>query len=430
MLAMNRLMTVMRTAGPLLLLLVLCWLIPVPSRAEVALGEHFRLSGFATLGMTRGGNDVLGFRRDLSGEASFDGDWDVAPDSLIGVQLDAQFNDDWRAAIQLVGKDRLVDSLENSLEWAFLAYRINPDWTVRLGRIGLDVFMLSEYRNLGFSFLWARPPVEYYTPIAFESFDGMDITWSHPVGEGLFRAKLFGGATSNDFGVAGERFELELKPIVGTSLSWESERWLWRFSLAQNKLDQTNAYFPGTEPLGHVLELLQPIWPEAAHYMDYLYVDDGRLYYTSVGMAYTNAPWQVQSELSYIDSKANFYPSIASGYISVGHQFGPATVYGVLATVEGEDKREEVPLEDAASPYAAYLLPVQQAMQFVYDSVSLEQHSVSLGVRWDLRYDLALKAQWDHSWVQRYGTGLWQNRAVPDEDQQIDTYSINLNCIF
>lgn len=59
----------------------------------------------------------------------------------------------------MVGRDRLDNTFENSVEWAFLKGRLFPKLIVRAGRLGVDVFMLSEYRNIGFAYPWVRPPV-------------------------------------------------------------------------------------------------------------------------------------------------------------------------------------------------------------------------------------------------------------------------------
>jgi hypothetical protein len=47
-----------------------------------------------------------------------------------------------------------------------------------------------------------------------------------------------------------------------------------------------------------------------------------------------------------------------------------------------------------------------------------------------VRYDTALKLQWDRSWVSAYGSGLWDTKIVPEDDQILDTFTINLNVIF
>lgn len=391
-----------------------------------------RFSGFATVGAVKGGNDTLGFRRELPGEAVYDGDVNWSTDSLLGLQLDMRLTDKLDGAVQLVVKDRLDDAVENQVEWAFLRYRFSPDWTLRVGRIGLDVYALSEYRSVGFSYLWVRPPVEFYAPVAFNSFDGLDLTWSNPLGDGLFRAKLYGGRTGNDFDVADQITNLTLDPIFGLSLGWESDHWQLRVTLSRTEVEEDQEYFPGLTQLAAVLEQVQPLWPAAENLRANLKSAGAVVDYHSMGLAYTNAPWQVQAEVGYIDSQVDVYPALVNSYISVGRQFGAVTVYGMLADTDNQNERIEVnpPFIPFLPVESAQLALLGDALQTAFDSASMDQSSISLGMRWDVRYDTALKMQWDRSWVKQYGAGLWELKNVPDDDQVLDTFTINLNVIF
>lgn len=391
-----------------------------------------RFSGFATVGAVKGGNDTLGFRRELPGEAVYDGDVNWATDSLLGLQLDMRLTDKLDGAVQLVVKDRLDDALENQIEWAFLRYRFSPDWTLRVGRIGLDVYALSEYRNVGFSYLWVRPPVEFYAPVAFNSYDGLDLTWSQPLGDGMFRAKLWGGRTGNDFELAARITSMTLDPIFGLTLGWESDHWQLRMTLSQTEVEEDQEYFPGLSQLAELLGQVQPLWPEAASLKENLRSGGSKVNYHSIGAAYTNAPWQVQAEVGYIDSQVDVNPTLINSYVSVGRQFGAVTVYGMLADTDNQNERIEVnpPFIPFLLVESAQLALLGDALQTAFDSASVDQSSISLGMRWDVRYDTAFKLQWDRSWVKQYGAVLWELKDVPKDDQILDTFTINLNVIF
>lgn len=416
------------------LLLVIVLLPAAMARAaELALDrDKVRFSGFATAGAVWGGSDILGFRRDIPQEGVFDEELSMGIDSLLGLQVDARINDQLGGAVQLVIKDRLDDSVENNVAWAFLRYRFDPEWTLRAGRIGLDVYLLSEYRNLGFSYLWVRPPVEFYAPVAFDSFDGMDLTWSIPMGEGQFRAKLFGGALHNDFFV-NNPVELRLEPALGMALSWESDRWQLRMAAAHNQMDDSQYYFPGLEQVAEALNASVPLWPDAAMLEDRLVVKGAEVNYYSIGAAYSSAPWQIQAEVSYLDSAIDIFPTLLSSYVSVGRQVGPVTLYTLLSDANLQNDRLVVP----APPYypslpaeSAQLSQLAAVTQGLFDGAYIDQSTFSLGARWDVRYDMALKCQWDRSWVDRYGSSLWDQQGLPAGDQTLDTFSINLNVIF
>lgn len=397
--------------------------------------DRVRVSGFGTAALTFGGDEYLGFRRDLYREGLFDHDASLFADSILGLQVDARLTDDIDGTVQLVGKDRAEDSLEDAVEWAFLRYRLSPDWTLRAGRMGFDIYMLSEYRSLGFSYLWTRPPVEFYGPVAFDSFDGVDITYSTQVGDGTMRAKLYSGKTKNNFLVLGTLQEIKLQPIYGASLSWESDRWQLRLSVAPNRIDDNLQVFPGTEPLVEILQGLSPFWPDTQRYIERMVVDDPYVYYYAAGVSFNDKPWVVQSEIAYVDADLGMFPAMVNGYLSVGHQFGETTLFGMVSTVQEEGDREVL------SPAPVYPFPgmemlnaqlamMQQGMQTLFDATHLNQTTYSTGLRWDVRYDLALKMQLDHSRVDAYASGLWDRSTTPAKDRALNTFSINLNYVF
>jgi len=51
--------------------------------------------------------------------------------------------------------------------------------------------------------------------------------------------------------------------------------------------------------------------------------------------------------------------------------------------------------------------PLQATALMAADVGRIDQHSASLGLRWDFSHTAALKVQWDHSWVSAGGWGLW-----------------------
>ena len=73
---------------------------------------------------------------------------------------------------------------------------------------------------------------------------------------------------------------------------------------------------------------------------------------------------------------------------------------------------------------------IEAGLNFYLQSVPVHQHTVSLGMRWDILYNLAMKIQVDRSWVQAYGSALWDQKAPNPNDETLNTYTINLNYMF
>ena len=126
------------------------------------------------------------------------------------------------------------------------------------------------------------------------------------------------------------------------------------------------------------------LWPEAGDTADSLDSKDKYAAYYSAGVRYDDHPWVVQTEVSYLDSDQKLILPVASGYLSVGRRVGSVTLYGMAAKAKNPDGRRLAP--EAPLPQ---LIPLQQGIQTAYDLTYIDQHSLSLGLRWDIRHDLA-----------------------------------------
>ena len=421
--------------------LLLLWLLLMPTAfsSNDTPYPSFKISGFGTLGITKGGNSDLGFRRDVSRDGVYDGEWSFEPDSLLGIQANAHLNEKLSAALQVVGKERQDNSLEESIGWAYVRYRATQNFTVRFGRMGIDIFKLSDYRNLGFAYLWARPPVEFYAPLAFEYFEGVDLAFSKVLDSGTFSAKLSLGSAENQFDFTGGSGAFKLKDIIGASLIWETYEWHLRLTSLKLRIDNSLNDILGTKDLVSALETAATLgWSEAAQIATDLTVDDDNIRYHSLGISFDHYPWVIDYELGYVDPDFKLIKPFVGSYLSVGYRLGATTVYTLLSSANQTEPREqvpEIPPEILANPFIpdaqkTNMVLLQQGVQTIYNDSFYDQDSASLGVRWNIRHDIALKLQWSHTWIEPIAASLWKRRRVPEDETEIDTYSVNVDFIF
>ncbi|PLY06915.1 MAG: hypothetical protein C0622_00450 [Desulfuromonas sp.] len=406
----------------LCLLLLLAFVLP--ASAALIDNERFRLSGFGTVGLVKGGDDTLGYQRDISQDGVYSGDWSLKSHSLLGLQGDLFLTADLDATLQLVAKDRPENSLLDSIEWAYLRYRVNPNLTVRVGRLGVDIFMLSEYRNVGFAYLWANPPMEFYGSIAFDHFDGADIALSTSLGSGTLSAKLFGGRAKNTFSSREGVIDLDLQPMIGGNLAWETDNWRLGLAVASVRFDSPLAVV--SEIRSYLDQAAYLGWSEAESISRDLEVEGRKMLYSSAFLTYDSQLWTLTTEIHYIDSGYKGFPSQLGTYLSLGRRVGPVTLYGIAALAKSRDHEVigEVP------EYLALLQPLKAHIQELFDSAPIDQKTLSFGARWDINANLALKAQWDHSWVDAYGGALWLQREALKDNRILDTFTVNLSFVF
>ena len=143
--------------------------------SEVA-AVDYGLSGFATLGGAISDHDIA-YQRYL------DNDGTLMRDSLLGVQLDVKFNDQWAATTQVVLASATDEdnTLKPQVKWTFLSYRPNNDWLLRLGRLSLGGLLNQQNLDVGVSYDMLRLPNEVYLLSSAYDYDGLSIakTWSN-----------------------------------------------------------------------------------------------------------------------------------------------------------------------------------------------------------------------------------------------------------
>jgi hypothetical protein len=384
------------------------------------------IRGFSTIGvMHSDSGENLRFRRNLARTDEDPNEWSFKSDSILGAQIDTSFNDNWNASAQFVYKNRLEQSLNNSTEWAYIGYQPNPGsaFNFRVGRLGVDVFMLSEYRSVGYAYLWARPPVEFYSPLAFDSIDGAGITYTTLYNDAFIQARVTAGTTKNNF--VTREIELKASPAIATSLLWEKNNWKVRLGYAYIKLSDSIALY---DPVITALNDSAPFWPEAPSIANDLDLTDKTFNYYSLGLTYDNNDWVIQTELNQVRTQNNIFTSSQSGYLSVGRRIDAFTLYGMGSVIENTEPINQV----AAVPNFAppQLEQLRGAIQNEYYTTGVDQKTFSLGVRWDFTHNAALKLQADRTWIKPHGAGLWGKTASNTNDETVDTISINFNFLF
>lgn len=415
-LAPMRLFILLFLAGPILLF-------GQHANASDAGNDRVRVSGFGTLGGTFAGKENLGYRKEYTHSAQY-GSASIFPDSVFGLQIDANLFPKLSATVQAVAENKSKQNFNNIVDWAYLRYQLTPDVVVRGGRMGVDLFMLSEYRNVGFAYLWSHPVVEFYAPVSLSHYDGVDLNYTKSIDQGHLEFKVYGGQTGSDIKVSRGDFGVRMRPLFGANASFETNYWKTRISFATTNVASTrNAALDRL--LGALDQVPPSLWPQAAGLSDEISGEGNRVNYYSIGMSYDKDAWLVQSEFALTDSK---WPSVAitNGYLSVGRRVGPVTFYTIGAYAKSLDKPTRVTpqLSDPA------LNQLQVITQNSMNAVHFDQNTVSLGMRWDFHPKMALKAQWDHTWVRKNGGGLLILKKPLDHDTTLNIFSLNLNFVF
>jgi len=346
-------------------------------------GPAFKFSGFGTVGATRSNVDKADF---VSTQHESEGtghtrNTDFSLDTKLGGQVDLTLNKQFSAALQgLVEKD--VDGdFKASLSLAFVKWAPGYGVEARLGRLPWSAYLVSDYRKIGFSQTWVRPPMEVYY-LSGSTMDGGDLTWRTTAGSVALKAQLAYGKSKEKLQSA----EISGKQVIAVNLTADidaltlraSHIRLGKFTLKSDQVDQmfqavryglpANALFQGS-----------PALPGNPALADEYQVKDKPQGYTSVGVSYDPGEWFVMSEAAYIH--ANGFVTASKGiYVTGGLRLGAFTPYASVGRYShGSVPVTSHPLLDAA----------------MASSAANDYKSTSLGVRWDFHKQADLKLQLD-----------------------------------
>ncbi|MFI3156303.1 MAG: hypothetical protein QX199_09105 [Methylococcaceae bacterium] len=309
------------------------------------------------------------------------GQWSGQLDSLVGAQANFQLNDQLEIIAQAVSQHRYDDSYIPELTWAFAKYLPRPDIELRGGRLGTDIYMRADSRLVGYSYLTVRPSVDYYGGLPFQYIDGGDGAITVPVGGGLLRAKAFGGYSPEQVPFADAQWDLSDSPMLGGNLGYQLGSWQFRISYAQIR-------YTRNLPLDYatLMTTLRGIpLPGVQAAADAITIQGTTSRHYSAGVIYEEGPLQVQLMASGAKHESAFFQDGVAGYLLTGYRVGDVTPFAGLSWSRSNPaflNSTGVPALDAAVTGAI-------------DETHSDQHTYTLGLRWDCHSGMDIKVQWD-----------------------------------
>ena len=348
--------------------------------------NRFKINGFLSAGAAYSDSSVPIESTDLRDEVNF------APEAVLGLQMEFNLTSNSKVVTQLVGRGKT--DFDIGAEWGYFAYNITPALTFRAGRVRIPLFLLSDYLEVGYAYPWVRPASEVYDLAElFSSQDGMDLLYNFSIGP-VDSQMQFGAGTlarnSPSFG----GLEFKATDMVTAAIMTNYKAWTLNANFA---LIDFVAEVEGT-PLGVANTVLQ-----AANAGEIAFDHLDILYY-SVGAAYDNGTWILQTEAintSYENRPGpQIFPAQRAHYISVARRFDrvtPYLLYSKNRTVDAAQRREASALVDDA--VASGAINDDSSYDFTDLILSILDHtqtSWALGLNYALTPKTVLKFEWKH----------------------------------
>lgn len=340
----------------------------------------FSYSGFGTVGAAHSSStdgDYVTSYNSTAG-AGRTNSWAFGVDTELGGQVNVKFSDKFFGVVQVIARDQTNNTFSPRVEWANLGYKITPDLQVRVGRIALPLFMVSDTRLVGYSNTWLRAPIETYNSFSITNSDGVDLSYKSHFGSVNNTVQVYDGKTSNDLylgnGTVSRGFTA--KQMKGIQDTVEYGAFTARAGLMKANLEL---------PLGPY------VIPSASEVINF-------------GLSYDPGTWFVQGEITKVK-----LPNIVSDekaiYVTGGYRIKSFTPFASYSQARPDGGG------NGAGPG---------------DDMS----TTSVGVRWDVMKNVDVKMQLDRISLGSKSRGYFTNATPALAGSSINLFGVVVDFVF
>jgi len=297
-------------------------------------------------------------------------------DTHYGINIRTSLSEEWTAAGQLYASGA-EENYNVILDWAFASYQPSPDLVANFGKIKFPTSMVSEVIDVGLLYPWIRPPQELYNleaegpNIVAEAFNGTTLIWRNNVGNSVVYLQPFIGSIPS---AAGTKHDL-----TGLKLALEGDTFSAQVShySAEMEFETVTA------------------WPEP-----YRTLEGKDLKVSTAGL---NLDWNniiVMGEYGSSKLDNNSETETKSYYATLGYRIGKVLPHITAASINRGEADEET-----------------------------GQKSTTVGIKYELQPDVALKAEWQKVSpdMNAAGESIFVEGA---EEEDFNVYGIAINIVF
>ena len=399
-----------RTAAALLVGL-LATLQAIPDVSAQSVRPSVSFSGFGTFGYAVLDEPDSEYRTGRA-EDGADDDGSIEVDTRLGLQLDAELTRRLSATLQAIAREGADGEPAVALEWGFLRFLPTDSTSVRVGRMSLPVFALSDFREVGYANVLLRPPEDVYAQIPLTRFDGIDLTFDLDYGATLFRAQLFGGVSEDRIY---DELEPDARESVGIALSARRGPLQLRLSHVSSSFDidsENGAVARVDAGIRQVSQVVPALAPALDAIADDFSGERVPLRFYAIGASFDPGAWF--SDIEFASRRIDSWVSnIDSLSVVLGARLGAFSPYLFASDLREIDGDRRIELPDGNPDIDA----LETGINLLYEP--RDQRTAGLGLRWDPVARVALKAQVERVSREVIGTSL-RRRADGNRDDGDD----------
>lgn len=187
---------------------------------------EIKLNGFGSVAV---GRVIEGqeFLADFPKTGIYDRTLSIDPDTTLGLQLSSYFTNDFSLIAQAAVHG--ATDYDPEIDWLYLNYYLTPELSVQAGRKRLPLYYYSDYFDVGYAYYWIRPPPDVYT-WQITNYNGVSLLYETALGQWDTSLSLYYGSEESEdnellgllFGASVDETWKNMVGIVGTA----SNNWL------------------------------------------------------------------------------------------------------------------------------------------------------------------------------------------------------------
>lgn len=323
-----------------------------------------------------------------TGEAAFRGydeKMSFQANSLFAIQVRADLQEKLSATAQIIAKGQ--SDYEAKFNWAYLAYQLTNEVTVKAGRFRTPLFMYSDFLDVGYAYHWISPPDGVYNLSGFDSSDGVMLEWQTEFSGFVSNATLTGSRTTTDIQNG------TLDSSNGITATWNLNYDWFTFHIAHSEAEVTI----DIEQLNLVAEGLAQFPGVTQDAIDAMLFESDKGSFDGIGVAIDTGKVFAVAEYTETSSEGAAPDPTKNWYVSGGFRFGKWTTYLTYENAKGDLKEDDLAaLTDPLVPF----LGIPQVQQ-LFDGVNTlymqnvrDSDTYSAGLRYDFHPSAAMKFEY------------------------------------
>lgn len=350
----------------------------------IEIADNLSVKGFATLGLTHSDNqraDFVANRYFYPQGAGYNDNLTINVDSRAGVQIDWQATPGVSLTGQLLSRQFASGDWIPQLEWAFAKVNIIPNADLRFGRIRPAIYLLSDYLDVNYANPWIRPPIEFYSPAPMTRMEGIDLLWRPTTGELSWLVQPYIGKTKIDLT---SDTQLEVNKIRGINVTTTVKDFTFRGGYIETYL---TANAPRFTAAFNGLSLICARGDNiACNQIPLLIPENKKSTFASLGLGWDNGQQFLSGEWGKRESDSSI-ATTTSWYLSGGSRLGKWTPYLTYSQL----------MNNSPTIFTNGLTSLTNTIITALRlNNPMDQTTTTLGLRYDVAKNTALKVQWDH----------------------------------